>query len=63
MSATVSGMALGATLAISGLVFGFWSFLFVALFVAVGAVLGRAAEGRLDVGGVMNALRGKSSPS
>lgn len=63
MSATVSGMAIGATLAISGLVFGFWGFLFVAVFVAVGAVLGRAAEGRLDVGGVINALRGKSSSS
>lgn len=61
MSATVSGMALGATLAITALVFGLWGFLFVALFVAVGALLGRAAEGRLDVGGVMNALRGKSS--
>lgn len=61
MSPTVSGMAVGATLAITALVFGFWGFIFVALFVAVGAVLGRAAEGRLDLGGVMNALRGKTS--
>jgi uncharacterized membrane protein len=63
MSPTVSGMALGATLAITALIFGFWGFIFVALFVAVGAVLGRAAEGRLDLGGVMNALRGKTSSS
>jgi uncharacterized membrane protein len=56
-------MALGATLAITALIFGFWGFIFVALFVAVGAVLGRAAEGRLDLGGVMNALRGKTSSS
>ncbi len=63
MSPTVSGMALGATLAITALIFGFWGFIFVALFVAVGAGLGRAAEGRLDLGGVMNALRGKTSSS
>lgn len=63
MTATVSAMALGATLAISGLAFGFWGFLFVALLMAIGAVLGRAAEGRLDLGGVMNALLGKSSSS
>lgn len=63
MTGTVSGMAIGATLAISWLAFGFWSFLFVALLMAIGAVLGRAAEGRLDLGGVMNALRGKSSSS
>lgn len=63
MSPTVSGMVLGATLAISALVFGFWGFVFVALFMAAGAVLGRAAEGRLDLGGVVNALRGKSTSS
>jgi hypothetical protein len=30
---------------------------------AIGAVLGRAAEGRLDLAGVLNALRGRSSSS
>lgn len=63
MSTTVAGAAIGATLAISALAFGFWGFLLVALFMAVGAVLGRTAAGRLDVHGVVDALRGKRSSS
>ena len=41
--------------------FGFWGFLLAALLMGIGAVLGRAAEGRLDLGGVLDALRGKRS--
>lgn len=63
MSPTASGVAIGATLAITALVFGFWGFLLVALFMAIGAVLGRTAEGRLDLTGVFDALRGKRSSS
>jgi uncharacterized membrane protein len=63
VSATVSGIGIGAVLAASALGFGFWGFLLMALFMGVGAVLGRAAEGRLDLGGVFNALRGRSSSS
>jgi uncharacterized membrane protein len=63
VSAAVSGIGIGAVLAVSALAFGFWGFLLVALFMGVGAVLGRAAEGRLDLGGVLNALRGRSSAS
>lgn len=63
MSATISGIAIGAVLAVSALSFGFWGFILMALFMGIGAVLGRAAEGRLDLGGVLNALRGKSSSS
>lgn len=63
MSATVAGAILGAVLAICALVFGFWGFLLVALFMVVGAILGRAAEGRLDMRGVLDAFRGKRSSS
>lgn len=63
MSPTLSGIAIGATLALAGLAFGFWGFLLVALFMALGAVLGRTAEGRLDLTGVFDALRGKRSSS
>lgn len=63
MSATISGIAIGAVLAVSALSFGFWGFILMALFMGIGAVLGRAAEGRLDLGGVLNALRGRSSSS
>jgi len=63
MNPTVTGMAAGAVLAIVALAFGFWGLLLTALFMGVGAVLGRAAEGRLDLAGVLDALRGKRSSS
>ncbi|MFK0007672.1 hypothetical protein ACIQTZ_11510 [Paenarthrobacter sp. NPDC090520] len=59
MSPTVTGLAAGAVLAVVALSFG----LVTALFMAVGAAVGRAAEGRLDLAGVLDALRGKRSSS
>jgi hypothetical protein len=59
----VTGLASGAGLAVVALAFGFWGFLLTALFMGAGAVLGRMAEGRLDLGGVLDALRGKRSSS
>lgn len=59
MSATVSGIAIGAVLAFAALIFGFWGFLLVAVFMAVGLLLGRIIEGKLDLRGVANALSGK----
>ena len=47
MSPTVSGLAIGAVLATVGLAFGFWGMLLTALFMGIGAVLGRSAEGKL----------------
>lgn len=63
MSPTLAGLAIGAILAAASLGFGFWGFLLTALFMGAGSVLGRAAEGRLDLGGVLDALRGKRSSS
>lgn len=63
MSPTAAGTAIGAVLAAAALAFGFWGFLLTALFMGAGAVLGRTAEGRLDLGGVVDALRGKRSSS
>ncbi|RKR15539.1 hypothetical protein [Arthrobacter oryzae] len=63
MSPTLAGLAIGAVLAGAALAFGFWGFLLTALMMGAGAVLGRAAEGRLDLGGVLDALRGKRSSS
>lgn len=59
MSPTTTGIAVGAVLAIVGLVFGFWGFLLTVLLMALGALIGRAATGKLDVAGVVDALRGK----
>ncbi|OMH23343.1 hypothetical protein BKD30_13485 [Tersicoccus phoenicis] len=63
MSPTVTGLAVGATLAIVVLAWGFWGFLLTAVFMLVGAVAGRVAEGRLDLRAVADSLRGKRSSS
>ncbi|GAA2082135.1 MULTISPECIES: DUF2273 domain-containing protein [Microbacterium] len=59
MSATISGALIGAVLAFAALVFGFWGFLLVALFMGIGALLGRVASGKLDVRGLANAFSGR----
>ncbi|HEY1156668.1 MAG TPA: DUF2273 domain-containing protein [Arthrobacter sp.] len=63
MSPMAVGTAAGAVLALAALASGFWGFLLMALFMGIGAVLGRAAEGRLDLGAVLDALRGRRSSS
>ncbi|MGR0221168.1 DUF2273 domain-containing protein [Agromyces sp. ZXT2-6] len=59
MTPTVSGALVGAILAVSILVFGFWGFLLIAVFMAVGAILGRIVSGKLDVRGLADALTGR----
>ncbi|MCC3275729.1 MULTISPECIES: DUF2273 domain-containing protein [unclassified Arthrobacter] len=63
MKATVVGMATGAVLAFAALIFDFWGFLLTALFIALGALLGRAAEGKIDFRSVSDALTGRRSSS
>jgi len=60
---TVAGTALGAFVAFMSLQFGLWGFIVSLLFMAVGAVLGRAAEGKLDLRGVIDAIIGRRSSS
>ncbi|TQL54921.1 small integral membrane protein DUF2273 [Subtercola boreus] len=54
-------MLVGAVLAVTAVAFGFWAMILVALFVAVGYAVGRVLEGKLDVRGVTDALRGRRS--
>lgn len=42
---------------------GFFGFIVAILFMAIGAILGRAATGKLDLKGVGEALIGKHSTS
>ena len=63
MTATTTGMAVGAVLSVSALAFGFWGFVLVAVFIAVGALVGRIVSGRTDVAGLLDALRGRRSSS
>lgn len=63
MNATVTGALIGAILAVAALLFGFWGFLLVAVFMGVGAVVGRIASGKLDVRGLTDVLTGRRSSS
>ena len=63
MSLTVVGIGIGAFVAIMSLQFGLWGFLVALLFRGVGALLGRAAEGKLDLRSVIDALCGRRSTS
>lgn len=63
MNLTVIGIGIGAILAFTALMFQFWGFLLMVVFMAVGALLGRAAEGKLDLRGVRDALTGRRSSS
>jgi uncharacterized membrane protein len=59
MSATMTGALAGAILAVVALAFGFWGFLLVALFMAIGAVIGRVMSGQLDLRAVTDAFTGR----
>ncbi|WP_232818974.1 DUF2273 domain-containing protein [Homoserinimonas sp. OAct 916] len=62
-SATRTGIFVGALLALTWIVLGFWPFVFVAVAMAIGAVLGRIAEGKISMAGLVDAFRGKRSSS
>ncbi|MHA7303716.1 DUF2273 domain-containing protein [Arthrobacter sp. TMN-49] len=67
MTPAQTGAAVAAVLAISALVFGFWAMLMVAVFMAIGAVVGSVVAGkwgrRVDLRGAFDALRGKRTSS
>ena len=63
MTTTVSGVFIGAVLALTWIVFGFWAFVFVAVAMALGALVARVLEGKLDLGRVVDAFRSKRSSS
>ena len=63
MSRTVPGIFIGATLALTWIVFGFWAFVFVAAAMAVGALVARVLDGKLDLKTVADAFRGRRSSS
>ncbi len=61
MSTTRIGALVGAVLALTWVVVGFWACVFVAAAMLVGGLVGRIVDGKLDVNGVVNAIRGKRS--
>ena len=63
MNLTVVGIAVGAFLAFMSFQFGAWGFFGSLLFMGIGALLGRAAEGKLDLRRVLDAVTGRRSSS
>lgn len=63
MSTTTTGIAIGAVLALTWIAFGFWAFVFVAVAMAVGAIVARLIEGKISLSGIADAFRGKRTSS
>ena len=63
MTRTVGGVAVGAVLALTWIGFGFWAFVLVVVAMVIGAAVGRALDGKLDIHAVTDAFRGKRSSS
>lgn len=63
MTATTTGIVVGAVLGVTAVAFGFWAFILVAVFIAVGALVGRIASGKLDVSSLVDVIRGRRSSS
>lgn len=63
MTSTTVGILVGAILALTGIIFGFWAFVFVAVAMAIGAAIGRVIDGKLDLFSVVDVFRGKRTSS
>ncbi|MDO5049663.1 MAG: hypothetical protein Q4D87_07255 [Actinomycetaceae bacterium] len=60
MNRTTWGIVIAAILVWFAFEHGFWGFVAAAVFMIIGAILGRAADGKLDLRGVGRDLLGKS---
>jgi uncharacterized membrane protein len=63
VNATVVGMGVGAVLAIVAVTLGFWAFVVVAVFMAIGALVARLVTGEIDIRRLADVLRGRRSSS
>lgn len=63
MTTTTTGIAIGAVLGIVAVAFGFWAFIVVAVFMAIGALVARIVSGKLDVSSLVDVIRGRRSSS
>jgi len=61
-STTRTGIVVGAVLALTWIILGFWAFVFVAAAMAVGALVARV-HGKIDLRSLSDVVRGKRSSS
>ncbi|PRY64693.1 small integral membrane protein DUF2273 [Glaciihabitans tibetensis] len=60
---TNTGILVGAILALTWIILGFWPFVFVAVAIAVGILVARVLDGKLDLRSLADVFRGKRSSS
>jgi len=58
---TMAGALIGVVLAVVALQFGFWGFVLVVVFGAVGALVAALATGRIDRAALADVLTGRRS--
>jgi uncharacterized membrane protein len=63
MNPTLLGLAVAAVLGWAALSHGFGGFILMAIFLAIGALVGGIMDGRIDIRGVRDALTGRRSSS
>ena len=61
MRDTMAGALIGVVLAVVALQFGFWGFVLVVVFGAVGALVAALATGRIDRAALADVLTGRRS--
>lgn len=61
MSNTMIGALIGAILAVVALQFGFWGFVLVIVFGAIGALVAALVTGKIDRGALTDVLTGRRS--
>jgi uncharacterized membrane protein len=62
-STTRTGIVVGAVLALTWIILGFWAFVFVAAAMAVGVLVARVIDGKIDLRSLSDVVRGKRSSS
>ncbi|PPG36566.1 hypothetical protein C5E10_00135 [Pseudoclavibacter sp. RFBG4] len=62
-SLTRTGILIGAVLALTWIILGFWAFFFVAIAMIIGGVIGRILEGKLDASAIVDVIRGRNTSS
>lgn len=63
ISSAKAGIFAGAIIAVVWVAFGFWACVLVAAGMLAGGLIGRIVDGKLDLRGVTDALRGRRSSS
>ncbi len=62
-SLTRTGILIGAVLALTWIILGFWAFFFVVIAMIIGGVIGRILEGKLDASALVDVIRGRNTSS